>query len=222
MMQSLTKQLDAFLAGFLERTDRGTAAVIRRAEHQLEQSGIVGHALKVGDIAPEFVLPDQTGKLVSLRAALESGPVVLTFFRGGWCPFCSLALRALMGIVPELRQRGGELMAISPQSSAHTTATAERNGLSFPVLSDHDNAVSAKFGLVWTLDPEHRAIYERLGHPLPRINGTNNWDLPIPASYVIGQDSRITFAHVDPRVNRRLEPAAALAAVRELHAEHAT
>ncbi len=219
-MQNLTKQLDAFLAGFMERTDSGTAAVIRRAEQDLEQSGIAGHALKVGDRAPAFVLPDQTGKPVSLDAALAKGPVVLTFFRGGWCPFCSLALRALMGIVPELRRRGGELMAISPQSQAHTAATAERNGLNFPVLSDHDNAVSAQFGLVWTLDPEHRAIYERLGHPLPRINGTDSWDLPVPAGYVIGQDGRITFAHVDPRVNRRLEPAAALAAVRQLDVEH--
>jgi peroxiredoxin len=220
MMESLTKQLDAFLAGLLDRTDKATAAVLCRCEQG--ESGAAGHAVKVGDVAPDFTLTNQYGKPVSLYATLRRGPVVLTFFRGGWCPFCSLALRALTRILPELRRRGGELIAISPQTPAYTYATAERNGLTFPLLSDHDNAVAAKYGLVWTLDPEQRAIYERLGHPLPRMNGTDSWDLPIPAGYVIGKEGRVTYAQVDPHVNRRLEPAAALAAIRELDMEQAT
>ena len=215
-MDGLTKQLDAFMAGFMERADPKTAATMQASMTALEQAGVVEHALKAGDQAPDFVLPDQTGKAVSLRGLLENGPVVLTFFRGGWCPFCTLTLRALAAIRPKLRRLGGELVAISPETPSNAAATAERNGLNFPVLTDAGNRVAREYRLVWELDEQMRALYERLGHPLPKMNGSNEWTLPVPAGFVVAQDGRISYAHVHVRVDRRIEPQAALEAVQQL------
>ncbi len=215
-MDGLTKQLDAFMTGLMERADPGTAATLRASVTALEQAGVVERALKAGDQAPDFILPDQTGKSVSLRDLLKSGPVVLTFFRGGWCPFCTLTLRALAAIQPKLRRLGAELVAISPETPSNAAATVERNGLNFPVLTDFGNRVAREYRLVWELDEQMRALYERLGHPLPKMNGDNEWTLPLPAGFVVAQDGRISYAHVHARVDRRIEPQAALAAVQQL------
>jgi peroxiredoxin len=216
-MQSLQKKLDTFLASLLERVDPQTAAVLHRSCQQREEL-LRGQALGEGQEAPDFVLPDQDGKPRSLHEALARGPVVLTFFRGGWCPFCSTTLRAMNEIVPELAKAGASLLAISPQGKSATAATADSNALRFPVLSDRDNSVARKYGLVWKLGPEERAKYLRLGHDLPRINGTDSWELPATASYVIAPDGRVKLAHVEAGVHRRLEPEAALEAVRSLQA----
>lgn len=217
-MEGLTRQLEAFMAGLLERTDPATARGLRQAARALSDAGLLDNALRAGDMAPDFALPDQSGRVVSLRELLARGPVVLTFFRGGWCPFCTIALRALAQIRSELLRQGAEMVAISPQTTANAMETAERNGLAFPILADHGNAVARRYGLVWELGPEMQAIYQRLGHPLPRINGTSEWTLPVPAGFVVGRDGKVAYAHVDTRITRRLDPTAALAAVRELEA----
>lgn len=182
----------------------------------LEHAGLTEHALKAGDQAPDFTLPDQTGQLVSLRGLLTRGPVVLTFFRGGWCPFCTLTLRALAAIRPKLRRQGAELVAISPETPSNAAATAERNGLQFPVLTDAGNQLAREYRLVWELDAKMRAVYEKLGHPLPKMNGNTEWTLPVPAGFVVAQDGRISYAHVHTRIDRRIEPQDALDAVRKL------
>ncbi|MCW3473853.1 peroxiredoxin-like family protein [Limobrevibacterium gyesilva] len=220
-MESLAKQLDTFLEALLERVDPATAAVLERAENARAKMVLVKTAVGKGDVAPDFTLPDQHGNKVSLHEALTHGPVVLTFFRGGWCPFCSLALRAIDRILPELTRAGASLLAVSPQSAPATLSTVERNTLHFPVLSDRDNEVARRYGLVWELDPDMRALYQRLGHDLPRINGVDSWELPIAAGYVIGRDGRVALAHVDPRTTSRLEPKDALEAVCQLQVQPA-
>ncbi len=182
----------------------------------LEHAGLTEHALKAGDLAPDFILPNQAGKLISLYGLLERGPVVLTFFRGGWCPFCTLTLRALAAIRPKLRRQGAELVAISPETPDNAAATVERNGLQFPVLTDAGNQVAREYRLVWELDAKMRAVYEKLGHPLPKMNGNNEWTLPVPAGFVVAQDRRISYAHVQTRIDRRIEPQVALDAVQQL------
>ncbi|MBU6497201.1 MAG: AhpC/TSA family protein [Rhodospirillales bacterium] len=220
-MDSLASQLEMFLDALLERVDPKTAALLQRTHAELLAHDYPHHAVGEGQIAPDFTLPDQHGRPVSLHEALARGPVVLTFFRGGWCPFCSIALRALNRVLPKLRRQGASLLAISPQTPDQSLSTAERNALCFPVLSDAGNAVARRYGLVWKLDADYRALYERLGHDLPRINGTPGWELPVAAGYVIDTDGRVALARVDPRVHRRLEPEEALEAVLRLHARHA-
>lgn len=212
MSDALSRRLDQFMAGFMERIDPVMARTLADAAARLRASGVLDRVPKVGEMAPEFELTDQHGRPFSLRRA--AGPVVLTFFRGGWCPFCTLALRALDEVSRELRQAGAVIVAVSPETVEHAADTAERNDLSFPLLSDTANQVARRYGLVWELGPELQAIYGKLGHALPQINGTKEWALPIPAGFVIGADGRIAYAHADTDVTRRLEPSAALQAVR--------
>ena len=217
-MQTLSRQLDAFLAGVLERTDPATAEILREAA----RSGLPGTAdirvagPRAGDPAPDFALADQRGARIGLRELLAKGPLVLTFFRGGWCPFCTISLRALDSVRAELAREGATVAAISPQRSDLALDTAERNDLKFPLLIDPGSEVARRYGLVWELGPELRTVYERLGHALPQVNAAREWALPIPAGFVIAQDGTIAYAHVDPRITRRLEPREAVRAVKDL------
>lgn len=203
------------MSGFRERIDPAMARTINDATDVLRDSGMLARVPRVGDVAPLFELADPQGRIVSLQQLLEQGPVVVTFFRGGWCPFCTLALRALNDIARETRLAGAEIVAISPETSDRAAATAERNDLLFPLLADPGNSVARRYGLAWELGPELRDVYARLGHVLPTINGTNDWSLPVPAGFVIGADGRITYAHADADLRRRLEPSDALEAVRK-------
>jgi peroxiredoxin len=218
-MRTLSRQLESFFTALLDRTDPSTAATLRHVQGTLADSELTHQARKAGDMAPDFSLPDQHGRIVTLSAELARGPVVLTFFRGGWCPFCSITLRALANAQESIRRAGASLIAIAPQSEAGIRATAETQGLDFPLLSDHGNAVARSYGLVWHLDAEAQAIYRRLGHDVPAINGAPGWELPMPAGYVIKPSGRICRARVDARATHRLEPAEALAALAGLHAD---
>lgn len=216
-MRSLAQQLDDYLAGLMERADPEIMAVKRRTTEHWLADKVADTALKIGDAAVDFTLPDQNGNPVSLSATLRRGPVVLTFFRGGWCPFCMISLRALAKTYPKLRRLDAEVLAISPQPPGQSALMVESSALPFPVLSDHDNQVARRYGLVVAIPPDLQAIYRRLGHDVPAINGVPGWELPMPAGYVIApEDGRVVLAHVDPRLHLRLEPADALAAVERL------
>ncbi len=170
-----------------------------------------------GERAPDFALPDQHGTIVRLADPLALGPVVLLFVRGGWYPFCTLTLRAYQAYLPEIHEAGGDLIAITPQPAATCCYMAERDLLAFQTLSDHDNQVARRYGIAYELDPALRPMYLRLGHDLPRLNATGNWIVPLPATFVIGQDGSVALAHVEAGAHQRLDPSeavAALAAVR--------
>lgn len=171
-----------------------------------------------GDEAPDFTLPDAQGKSVSLLPLLRLGPAVVTFYRGGWCPYCNMQLRAYQAVLPEIVALGGRLLAISPQQPDGSLNTAETNALSFDVLSDPGNKVARQFGLVYTLPDELRAVMRSNNKALPGINGDESWELPVPATYVIGRDRRVALAHLDVDYRRRLEPETILEALTSLRA----
>lgn len=214
---SLKAELDAFRDAFMGNAPPEVRAAMARADAALAASGIVAGARKAGDAAPDFVLPAARGGAVRLRDLLRHGPVVLSFYRGGWCPYCNLTLRALQAVLPAIHCHGAELVAISPQTPAGSRDTAEANRLAFPVLSDSGSAVARSFGIAFDLAEELRPIYARFGHALPDRNGDAGWVLPIPATYVIGADGVISFAFLDSDYRNRLEPddiLACLAAMR--------
>ncbi|CAH2604603.1 Redoxin domain-containing protein [Rhodovastum atsumiense] len=217
-MGGLVRQLEAFMQGLLERTDPATARTLRGGIERLVRDGVAQRAPGPGTPAPDFILPDQDGREVSLSRELGRGPVVLTFFRGGWCPFCTITLRALARIHPALCRHQAQVLAVSPQGARHCADTVLCNQLPFRVLGDHDNQVARRYGLPVTLSPELQDIYRRFGHDLPAINGVDAWELPIPATFLIGTDGRIRQAHVDPRPHRRMEPEQVLAGVETLAA----
>jgi peroxiredoxin len=160
-----------------------------------------------GDVAPPFALPDVHGTLQSLPSLLETGPVVLAFYRGQWCPYCDLQLRAYQEQLPRMRELGATLVAISPQTPDASLSTADKLNLAFPVLADTGNAIARSYGLVFTLSPTMDALQRGFGVELARINGDTSNELPVPGTFVIGQDGRIAFAYVEPDFRKRVEPA---------------
>lgn len=212
----LAHQLNAFRASFLTRLPEAERQSIdaaqNRIDRQLPDRVIPGK----GDLAPGFELPDQHGRIVRLADRLSQGPVIVLFVRGGWCPFCTMTLRAYQAFLPAIHDAGGDLLAITPQPATTCSAMAERDLLAFETLSDQDNNVARSYGIAFETDTALQAIYERLGHDLPRINLTNNWTLPLAATFVIGQDRRVALAHVKAAVHQRLEPAVALAALKAI------
>ena len=184
--------------------DRRT--MYERAAAALEASGIGDLVLREGDVAPDFELPDATGQIVQLSTLLARGPVVLSFYRGQWCPFCNLELRGLQRAMDEIEAAGATLVAVSPNKPDVTGVTVEEMKLEFPVLSDHDNLVAKRFNLVYEMTPENIETYREIGRDIGELNGTGRWELPIPATYVIDQDRMIRYAFADLNHRRRAEP----------------
>jgi peroxiredoxin len=143
---------------------------------------------------------------------------VITFYRGGWCPYCNIQLRAYQAILPEIAAAGASLVAISPQAPDGTLSTAETNALTFHVLSDVGNRVARSFGLVYSLPEELRVALRSVNKALPDINGDDSWELPVPSTYVVTDDGRVTLAHIDVDYTQRLEPEEILAALRSRRA----
>ncbi|MGH8916465.1 MAG: peroxiredoxin-like family protein [Acidimicrobiia bacterium] len=181
-------------------------AMYERAAAALEASGIADLVLGEGDVAPDFELPDATGEAVRLSDVLSRGPVVLSFYRGQWCPFCSLELRGLQRALKEIEAAGATLVAVTPNRPDVTGITVEEMKLEFPVLSDHDNVVAKRFNLVYEMTPENTEVYREIGRDIGELNGTGKWELPIPATYVIDQDRMIRYAFADLNHRRRAEP----------------
>jgi peroxiredoxin len=213
---TLKEELDAFRSEFMAKASPEIREAMIRADMELAASGIARSALKAGDRAPEFRLPEVRGGYVQLRDLLTKGPVVVSFYRGGWCPYCNLELRALQKALPEIKQFGAELVAISPQTPDESLSTAEKNGLAFAVLSDVGSLTAKAYGIAFDLSDELRPIYAKFGHALPDINGDDSWVLPIPATYVVGMDGTIALAFIDVDYRNRLEPKEIVAALQGL------
>ena len=213
---SLCEQLQRFYQGMQSRMAPADLDALRQAEAQMAAGGVDRAMLQPGDIAPEFSLVDQHGVVVSLADRLALGPVVLLFIRGGWCPFCTLSLRAWQQALPRLHDAGGDLLVVSPQRVDVCGMVAERDLLACSVLSDPGSAVADRYGLMVELPGIIQPLYLRLGHDLPRINGTGTWRLPLSSTFVIAPDGRIAMARAELSLMRRLEPDAVIEAVRRL------
>lgn len=192
-------------------------AVYDRAREELSGSGMAQQALKAGDRAPEFELPDANGQPVRSAGLLARGPLALVFFRGRWCPYCHQQLAALQRAAAEVSAAGAALVAISPQNAKHTYLTRDQHHLTFPVLSDAGNAVARQFGLAYRVPDYLRQTYLRTFVNLKVYNGDESWELPLPATYVIAADGVIAWAAVESDYTRRAEPAEVVERLRSLH-----
>lgn len=214
-MITLASQLQDVSASVSAQAPAHVVETIDAANRRLAQAGIADKALQVGRPAPRFVLPDATGQSVDSARLLESGPIVVTFYRGAWCPYCNLELQAWQRHLPDLRARGASLVAISPQTPDASLTLAEKHALAFPVLSDAGNQVARQFGLVFTLDASLRPVYELFGIDLPAYNGDPSFELPVPATYLLERDGTIAGAWIDVDYRRRAEPSDVLATLAE-------
>lgn len=216
---TLQAKLDAFKADFEAgkppyNVPYSVIETMHRATAELIASCAATRALKAGDKAPAFTLNDPEGQPVSSADLLAKGPLVVSFYRGVWCPYCNMELQALQAALPGFAALGASLVAISPQSAPNSRKSVRQNDLAFPILSDTHNDVAAAFGLRFEMPDYLIDLYKGLKNDLPAFNGDPSWTLPMPARYVIGQDGVILYAEVNPDYTRRPEPEDMLPALR--------
>ena len=221
-MNSLQERLDQITARTRTLVQADRLAVSERATEEIFASGIESRALPVGATVPEFALGDAaTGSLVRSQDLLALGALVISFFRGRWCPYCMTELEAWRDLYPQIRARGALLVAISPQTAKHNAFTVEQHHLPFPILSDPQAQLAGQFGIAYTVSAEQRRYFRSILVNIPLANSGKGydtapeqaWRLPLPATFVVARDHTIRFAeaHADFRV--RPEPAEALAAL---------
>ncbi len=223
---ALQDRLDAFRADFisgkwLRQPSKEVLDTMSRATAELIESGQAQRAKKAGDPAPDFTLLDPDGKPVSLRDLLARGPLVLSFYRGVWCPYCNLELQALQEALPEIAARGASLVAISPQTAANSRRSQRENQLGFPILSDAKSEVANAFGIRFGLPDYLVELYKGFGNNLPGVNDDPSWVLPMPARYVIATDGVIAYSEVNPDYTRRPDPSELLPILDRLRASKA-
>lgn len=204
---SLQDKLDALKAEFeTKMAPPAVVEVMHRVTDELIASGQAERALRAGDRAPSFTLPDPDGKPVSSADLLAKGPLVVTFYRGAWCPYCNLDLQALEEARSDIEARGATLVAISQQTAPNSRKSQRTNKLGFPILGDKDGELAARFGIRWKMPEDLQQIHKQLGADLTAFNGEDSWTLPMPARYVIGQDGLIAYAEINPDYTHRPEP----------------
>ena len=192
------------------------AAIMQKAAADLAEA-MPSPGLRVGEKAPDFRLPNAVGEEVSLYEALEDGPVVLTFYRGAWCPFCNTQLHGLQQTLPDFERYGARLIAVTPQQPDWSREQIEKEGLAFDVLSDVGGAVSREYRLEFAVAPELSDLYKRsFGLDLAAYNGPGRIALPVPGTYVIDQDGIVRAAYANTDYRQRMEPADIVAALAEI------
>ena len=216
---TLQAKLDAFKADFEAgkppyNVPYSVIETMHRATAELVASGAAARAIKAGDKAPSFTLSDPEGRPISSADLLARGPLVVSFYRGVWCPYCNMELQALQAALPAFETLGAALVAISPQTAPNSRKSVRQNDLGFPILSDPNNDVAAAFGLRFAMPAYLVDLYKELKNDLPAFNGDPSWTLPMPGRFVVAPDGTVLYAEVNPDYTRRPEPENMLPALR--------
>lgn len=202
---TLQSILDEKKAAFESKASQEKIAMYAEGIALVENSGIIENAKNVGDKAPDFTLLNASGKQVSLADYLKKGPVVLTWYRGSWCPYCNLTLKRLQEELPNFTAQGAHLLALTPELSDSSLSTKEKKELTFEVLSDIRNEVGREYGIVYQLSPDVAKSYQG-GFDLHAYNDDESDELPLAATYIIGTDGIIKYAFLDAEYRNRAEP----------------
>jgi len=190
--------------------------LLKQATQRLVESSVAKPLLTAGDKFPQFSLPNAVGNAVNSEDMLARGPMVVCFYRGGWCPFCNLELRAYQEILEDIHKLGAEFVAISPQLPEEALTMVAKANLTFEVLSDTGNSLAEHLGLVFDLGDKLVDLYLSMGYDLERINGNVRWTLPVPATFVVGADNTVALAYAHADYTERLEPDEVLESIRGL------
>ncbi|MGB1226691.1 MAG: peroxiredoxin-like family protein [Poseidonibacter sp.] len=206
-MSRLIDEIKNYQEAFKKKAPLEIQEIMLKATKKLADESISKNALKVGDTAPDIKLPNAVGKEVSLYYTLEENDfAVVSFYRGVWCSYCNLELKALQEKNDELNSLGAKLIAVSPQSPDASLTTKEKNELAFEVLSDNENVIAKEYGLVFSLAEELRPIYLSFNIDIPANNDEDSYKLPMPATYVINKNKEIIFSFVNEDYTKRCEP----------------
>ncbi|KAK3693252.1 thioredoxin-like protein [Podospora appendiculata] len=203
--------LESQLSALAEHYSKISPPELGNSIHDIEASFDPKQSIQPGDVLPEFSLSDATGKTTSSTELLASGPLLITFYRGGWCPYCNLALGSLQARLGEFQTRGVTLVGISPELPNTSLSVSEKNELQFPVLSDPGNELARKLGLVWTMPGYLRPLFDQFGIDLKSRNGDDSFEVPIPANLLVDGKGIVRNVYANADYRRRLEPTEALA-----------
>ena len=211
---TIQTQLDSFRISWEARVGETIDSLVRGDIENLRTSGILDYTAQAGDPWPKTnKLVDAHGKPMDLGALLQEKNTIVTFYRGGWCPYCNLELRAYQELLDEIQSAGGALVAVSPELPDHALTTSEKNDLRYTVASDVGGTLASALGIRFTLSDGVRPFYEKAGHALPERNGDGIWALPMPATFVVARGGRIAASFIEPDYRKRLEPSQALRAL---------
>ncbi len=177
---SLKDELAKLRAASAERFPPETLATMQGATKDLIASGIAERSTSEGSAAPDFSLPNAHGEPVASEALWGDGPAVVSFYRGGWCPYCNIELKALQDRLPEIEALGARLVAITPETPDNALTTQKKNEIGFDVLSDNGNRVASAFGLSFRLPDAVSELYKGFGIDLEASNGEASQTLPVP------------------------------------------
>lgn len=210
---SLTEQLQEYAATSATRIPAPAQEIMAKAIADLKATHLLENAPKTGDRFPSFNLPNARGKNTSLSSLLEKGKVVLTFYRGGWCPYCNLELKAFQAVLPEIEAKGASLVAITPETPDNTLSTQDKNELKFEVLTSKNNGLARDLNLVYKLPNDLVNLYQNFGINLQDSQGNEANELPIAATYIIDKDGTITYDFLTEDYKLRANPQEVLAAL---------
>ena len=202
----LAEQLAQFAKAFSDRVPQVGAAYQTLIE-KLTRAGTGSEAPKEGDRLPAFLLPDIEGRLVSSADLLADGPLVISFNRGNWCPFCWLELAALGDIADEIAEQGANIVSITPETAAYNREMKDRLGLSFPFLTDIDNSYGLELGIAMPVSTEIRELIQPRGLDLTVFQKNDAWFVPLPAIFIVDRSSIVRKAYVNPDYRERFDPA---------------
>jgi len=218
MDASLSERLDTFAAAARALRPQAQEAVDRMvARLKAHEAGAT--APKPGEPMPRFALPDETGRIVTLEVLLAEGPIAITFHRGHWCPYCRINTKALSEVQEAVAAEGGSIVAILPERQRFVAQFKAEAGLRYPVLSDMDNGYALSIGLAIWVGAEVQEVMAKSGRDLPTYQGNEAWILPIPATFVVGQDGRVVARFIDPDYRKRMAVEDLLAALKEARGE---
>ncbi len=219
-MTKLQTAIDLMIQEFLAKVPADVAGKLDAGVERLMGSGLAEGAFGVGRKVPDVTMPNAMGQPVSLYEKLKDGPVVLTFYRGSWCSFCDLQLRAYGAMVPVLKEMGVQLIAVSPEqlpeAPDESLSIKQKAALGFEVLSDYHNQTARRLGLVYQVDEELREIYRGFGFDLEKINQDTSWSLPLTGTFVIDESGEIVWSYVNADYRKRAEPSDIVDAVCDL------
>ncbi|UOX33599.1 AhpC/TSA family protein [Flavobacterium sediminilitoris] len=210
---NLTDELKKYADQSAAKIPAEVLAIMKNAIQELESSNLVNQALKTGDKIPTIELPNATGKIISIQEQIKKGKVIIAFYRGGWCPYCNLELKALQEILPQIKEKGASLIAITPETPDNSLNTIEKNNLEFEVLTDKDNKTASKFNLTYKLPKELLDIYLNFGINLEKSNNNQLGELPIAATYVVDTKGTIIFDYIKEDYKLRASTEAIIASL---------
>lgn len=207
LIDGLDQELAKLKRNFTQTASDSVKEIIDKGIADLSESDLIANAIKVGEVAPDFVLPNVTGEKVSLSDALHDGPVILTWYRGGWCPYCNMHLRYLQKSLPLFKKYNARMIALTPEKPDGSLTVKEKNGLEFDVLSDYHNDVARTYGIVFKLGKEVSDLYKNtFGLNLEAYNDSDSDELPIPATYVIDSLGMVRYAFLNADYMQRADP----------------